>query len=51
MNRDELALLLMELDEALAQAEWVVNRFFPDPLLQHTYDLSKTLDDLFGKKG
>ena len=35
----------------LKGAEWVVNRFFPDPLLQHTYDLSKTLDDLFGKKG
>jgi uncharacterized nucleotidyltransferase DUF6036 len=103
MNRDELTLLLTELDEALAQAfpgpepvrvlvvggaclllagiterptrdidviitniaalrrllhvesraqaEWVVNRFFPDPLLQRTYDLPKTLDDLFGKKG
>jgi pimeloyl-ACP methyl ester carboxylesterase len=29
---------------------WVVNRFFPDPLLQRTYDLPKTLDELFGKK-
>lgn len=37
--------------ESRAQAEWVVNHFFPDPLLQRTYDLSKTLDDLFGKKG
>ena len=37
--------------ESRAQAEWVVNRFFPDPLLQRTYDLPKTLDDLFGKKG
>ncbi len=34
-----------------AQAEWIVNRFFPDPILQRTYDLPKTLDDLFGKKG
>jgi hypothetical protein len=36
--------------ESRAQAQWVVNRFFPDPLLQHTYDLPKTLDELFGKK-
>lgn len=29
------------------QAEVLVNRFFPDPVLQSVYDLSKTLDDLF----
>lgn len=32
------------------QAEQIVNRFFPDPILQRTYDLPKTLDELFGKK-
>lgn len=30
------------------QAEEVVNRFFPDPVLQSVYDLPHTLDDLFG---
>lgn len=30
------------------QAEQLVNRFFPDPLLQSVYDLPHTLDDLFG---
>lgn len=30
------------------QAEQVVNRFFPDPVLQSVYDLPHTLDDLFG---
>ncbi len=33
-----------------AQAEWIVNRYFPDPILQRTYDLPKTLDELFGKE-
>lgn len=30
------------------QAEWLVNRFFPDPVLQSVYEVSKTLDELFG---
>jgi hypothetical protein len=33
------------------RAQWVVNRYFPDPVLQHTYDLPKTLDEIFGKRG
>ena len=36
--------------ESRTQAEQIVNRYFPDPVLQHTYDLPKTLDELFGKK-
>jgi hypothetical protein len=31
------------------QAEWIVNRFFPDPVLQFAYGLSKNLDEIFGK--
>lgn len=33
-----------------AQAEWIVTRYFPDPVLQRAYGLSKTLDEVFGKK-
>lgn len=32
------------------QAEHLVTRFFPDPVLQQTYELPKTLDELFGRK-
>lgn len=33
------------------QAELIVNRFFPDPVLQSVYGLSQNLDELFEKKG
>ncbi|MDQ2906619.1 MAG: DUF6036 family nucleotidyltransferase [Chloroflexota bacterium] len=32
------------------QAEQLVNRFFPDPVLQGIYDLSKTLDQVFDQQ-
>jgi hypothetical protein len=33
------------------QAQLVVDRYFPDPVLQSVYQLSETFDHLFGKKG
>lgn len=32
------------------QAQWVVDRFFPDPILQRTYGLPTTLNEIFGKQ-
>jgi hypothetical protein len=47
---DDIAALRQLLNvRTRAQAEWIVNSFFPDPILQHAYGLSKTLDELFGK--
>jgi hypothetical protein len=47
----DIALLCQLLDvKTRAQAEWTVNRYFPDPVLQRAYGLQDTLNDLFGKR-
>lgn len=49
---DDISVLRTILDvHTRERALWMVNRFFPDPVLQHTYGLSKTLDEIFGSNG